>query len=255
MRALLGATFLTLLPLVAGCGEGGGRSATHSVRFDIGGFVAYVGEPDVGLGGVAVTLLDADGETYTATTGSSGLWSIDNVPPGVYSERYELAGYDPVTRAFALDAFGENDVSNPFSTRPTVLLSEFPLRATVYPFAVELLDGNDLFDGLGGVSAVYDTSTGDDLTVEFSIPLVGGAYVFLEDGVTSDLVAGTLDTSSGMALTVPGSTIAAMNGGAGLTADTSPQTRHFLHFAGDAVTPIHGEAVSLEATLRFNAVP
>ena len=253
MRALF-LTASTLL-VTAACGDGRSTRQTHEVRFDVGGAVAYAGDPSEVLVSVAVTLVDVDGETYETTSGSEGLWTIEDLAPGIYLERYELDGYVDVVRQFSLDAFGENDVANPFVSRPLALMNETPLQALISPFGVDLLDGQTLFDGVAGVAAVYDVSAGDDLRVEFSIPLVSGGYAIVEDAFTSDTVIGTLDSSGSTTYVLPGEQLAAMNAGTGLMADTDVQTRHYLFIGGNAVTPIHGEAVALAAVLRFNAVP
>lgn len=244
-----------IVVVVAGCGDGGGgHSNRHAVQFDVGGFVAYEGERTVGLPGVAVTLVDSFASSDTATTGSNGLWTITDVDPGVYVERYELAGYEPVTGAFALEAFGENDVSNPFIARSDVLLEELRLAAIVTPFNVEVQDTSELIDGVGNHAIAYDISSDGPIVVEFPQALASG-FVILEDEVTNEFESAILDSVSMAQFVLSEATIDAMNTGAGLTADNDPLTRHRLSMFVSAYSPIHGKPLTLEASLEFNAVP
>lgn len=199
-----------------------------------------------------MTLIDADGEAHTATSGSSGLWSIDDLVPGVYTERYELAGYDPLTRAFALDAFGENDVSNPFVSLEDVLLEETRLSASVDPFAVELGAGDVLLDAVAGEVLIYDVSAGAPIVLVFSSPIFGGA-VTLEDGVTNDFLVAQQDTAERTTFTFTAQALDALNGGSGLTVETIPGVWHEIDLTVVAYTPIHGDAVVASAQLGFNA--
>lgn len=80
--------------------------------------MAYELDPSLPLGGVRVTIGDIDGRTFVAVTSSAGLWTIRDLDPGIYSEAYELAGYDRAFGAFSLEAFGENDVAIRSSAAP-----------------------------------------------------------------------------------------------------------------------------------------
>jgi hypothetical protein len=253
MRAIIALA----IAFVGGCGGdgrgGGGR--THTVEFDVGGFVAYQGEPDVGLPSVAVTLLDADGETYSATSGSSGLWSIDNLKPGVYTERYELAGYEPVTGAFALEAFGENDVSNPFVARPPILMEDMRLRVTISPFGALLENGDELFDGVGSNAFAYSNAQGEPVVLVFNMVAAPGSLAILDDMTTFDFVVGGLDSSGSVTtISILGSQIAAMNSGEGLTPSVGLEWNR-LRISASAQTPVHGELVALDAAVWFSTLP
>ena len=102
-RVAVAALSLCAILIAGGCGDARPAS-THNVKIDVGGSVVYAEDAQEGLAGVLVTLLDVDGEIETTTTNSAGLWTIENVHPGVYVETYELAGYETSTGTFAVPA-------------------------------------------------------------------------------------------------------------------------------------------------------
>lgn len=237
-----------------GCG-GDEPAATHNVKIDVGGSVVYAFDVQEGLAGVLVSLLDVDGELVTTTTNSAGLWTIENVRPGVYVEEYSLAGYDTMTATFAIPADGENNVENVFITRPTVGLSEISLVATVAPFGLSLLDGDSVNDGIGNVTAVYSSSGDTAITVTFNRRAEG--FIRLTDGETDQDIFATPDANF-MTWTFSEAAIGAINGGGiggGLTTDTDPFTWHRIQVNVSSYTPIHGDLIPMDADVFFNAVP
>jgi hypothetical protein len=238
----------------AACADGRRAHQTHSVRFDVGGSVAYAGPPSEPLIGVAVTLIDVEGNEFLATTGSHGLWTIEGVRPGVFFERFELAGYQALEREFSIEAFGENDVSNPFIARPPALLEETRLRGTVEPFGVSLSDGDELFDGVGGASIEYSLGDSEDVMVALNAATTEGALVLL-DMISGDFVVAALDTATMTTITIAATQIEGMNGGTGLTPSPGPLDLHQLGVSVSGFTPIHGDPVNLEAAVWFRAVP
>lgn len=231
------------------------RPSTYSIRFDVGGAVAYRNDPATPLAGVRVTLSSVESLELSTTTNSAGLWTISDLEPGVYAETYDLDGYEPVFGSFSLDAFGENDFSNVFVSRPTVELREFPIRASVLPLGATLTHGDALIDGVGGNEFVYDVSADGAILVTFNYRVYTAGYAYLEDGMTGTFATASLDSATSTIFTFSEAQLDAMNGGSGLTADQNPSTLHYLYVTGDSFTPIHGEPTAMVATLRFNAVP
>ncbi len=241
---------------VATAACGGAPPQTHNVKIDVGGSVVYALDPSEGLAGVAIVLTDVEGREYTATTNSAGLWTIENVLPGVYSESYSLAGYDPLTGTFSIPAGGENNVANVFITRPAVALEEEPLVATISPFSTSLVDGDQPFDGLGGAVLVYSSSGNADIVVSFTRRVVGG-NVSLRDDDTGQQIGAQAD-ATGMIWTFSEADIATINGGGvtgHLTVDQDPFTWHRIQVSVTSFTPLHGDLVQTQATARFNCVP
>lgn len=258
VRILLAGMIATgaLLGSVTGCGSAG-PSPTHVVRIDLGGYVAWSGDTTRGLAGVTITLTDIDGDTRTAVTNSQGLWVIEDVKPGAYIEMYEATGYEPVTDTFLLEAGGENDVKNIFVSRGTVTLVETRLRATVAPYGVTLMDGDDVRDGFGGIAATYVSGT--DIVVTFSRRIYnpGGFEVYVIDDPSGDFALGVIDTSNETTYTIRAADIAAMDGGLGPATDTDPYTWDLILYIDNVQswTPMHGTLESMDASIEMNATP
>ena len=245
----------TILVLASSCGGGDNEgSGLQSVEFDIGGSVAYAGDATEFLPGALITVVDLTGEERSTTTDSHGLWSLTDLPPGVYFERYELEGYEPLVGIFSLEAFGENDVENPFVSRPPALLTESLLRASAMPFAVTIEDGSQLDDGFGGLSLVYRPAADGAITLEFTHPL-DASFASLEDTITGDFIIAVLDSTTGSVFRFSENAIEALNDGAGLITDTLPQTKHHIFVSANARTPIHADPIELDATIEFQAEP
>lgn len=257
-RILLAGTIAmgALFGSVTGCGNAG-PSPTHTVRMDLGGYVTWAGDTTRGLAGVTVTLTDIDGETRTAVTNSQGLWVIEDVKPGAYIETYEAAGYEMFMDTFLLEAAGENDVKNIFVSRGTVTLFETRLRATVAPYGIVLMDGDDARDGFGGIAATY--TSGTDIVVTFNRRVYnpGGFEVYLFDEPSGDFAMGTVDTATETTFTISADDIAAMDGGQGPTTDTDPFTWDLFLIINnvDSWTPLHGTLESMDAGIEMNATP
>lgn len=221
----------------------------QDIRADVGGTVVYALGDNEPLEGVTVTVVDRDGVEAVATTTSDGLWYLPDLLPGSYAERYELAGYETHVGSFSIEAGGENDVGNIYVSRGTVTLSELGISATVSG-AVEAMmwDGDDLADGIAGISAVYSMATGGDIVVTLDLPLYNNDPVSLQDE------AGTIDATANAAHTVY--TFSEANlANLPLTADNNAFTRDTLRINGDSYTPIHGDRISIDATLRLNVEP
>lgn len=243
-----------VLAPVSGCG--GAPASTHNVRVDVGGSVVYALDPGEGLAGVSVGLADVEGEIETATTNSAGLWTIENLRPGVYTETYSLAGYEPFVGTFAIPAGGENNVKNVFLTRPEVALSEVGLVASISPFDVEVRDGDEPHDGLAGASMTYSSSAGGAIVVTFDRRIASGT-VRLRDTETDQQISATSDALD-QVFTFSEAQISTLNGGGPnghLTVDSDPFTWHRIDINVNTYTPIHGDLVHTSARIWFNAVP
>lgn len=257
-RVLLGGLGVAVALLVAACG--GEPSQTHNVQIDVGGSVSYALDPSEGLAGVVITLTDVDGNVRIGTTNSAGLWTIENVLPGVYAETYELAGYETVESTFSIPAGGENNVKNVFITRAAVYLSETPLTMTVSPFSATLRPADPMYDGLGGVTMVYSTSGNADVVVTFSRRVING-NVRIIDGLTGQQAFATADTTRTI-WTISEAQISNINGGItpanpGIRTDQDSFTWSRLMIQTvTSYTPIHGDVVATPLTDGyFNVVP
>lgn len=245
--------------LAAACGPTVLRDQ-HGVKFKTGGQVVYGGDTTIVLPGVAVTLTDTDGIVTTANTDSSGLWTMKNLLPGVYAARYELAGYEPLLTSLELDAFGSNEVSNPFIAAGTIQLNEISLTATFAPFGTVLTNGQQLFDGVGGNVLTYSVTNDGAISVTFPQRVFAG-QVRLTDGETGQQIDATLDTANGTSFTFSKIEIDNINGGGGgggnaLTADNNPFTWHRIQVQNvETFSPIHGTLRQINATAWFNATP
>lgn len=241
--------------IAAGCGPAVLRDQ-HGVKYKTGGQVVYAGDNSIVLPGVSITLTDTDGIETAATTDSSGLWSIKGLLPGVYAARYELAGYEPIVTSLDLDAFGANQVSNPFISAGTVQLDETLVRASFSPFAISLENGQQLFDGVGGNVMSYSVANDAAITVTFPQRVFNG-QVRLTDENTNQQINATLDTATGTTFTFSKNAIDQLNGGSNpLTADNDPFTWHRIQIQQvETFSPIHGTLRQISATAWFNATP
>ena len=238
--------------IAAGCGGGSGKSSRlEDVRFDVGGRVLYLMDPDRPLSGVLVTLTDVDGDTKTAETAENGLWTATNLPPGPWVERFELAGYEPVERRFILSVDGANDIANVFEGRPDALLQETLLRTTTAPFGVQVRDAETIRDGFER-TLQYSVTANGGIVITFDAAVID-ADADLRDGETASTIFASFDSVAGT-LTFAESDIDGMNG-SGLTTDTDTWTWHRIRIFADRVTPLNGELDTYFATLYFNAVP
>ena len=226
----------------------------HAVHFAVGGQVVYVTDSSP-LAGVTVTLTGINGKTTTATTDSSGLWSMTGLVPAVYAASYSATGYEPQSGTVDLSAFGPNEVSNPYEVVPTVKLSETLLRATIAPFGTELTTGETKTDGFGGNVLVYSIANDGAITVGFPYRVFNG-NVRLFDQETGQNINATLD-SNGTTFTFSQLAIDNLNGGGQpLTSDTNPYTWARISISNvQSYTPIHGDPVFFQANAYFNATP
>lgn len=238
----------------AGCGGSGGQgSIVHDVKFDVGGAVHYLLDVDRPLSGVTITLTDVDGKTEVATSSSNGLWTATNLHPGPWVERFELAGYEPVERAFVLAVGGENDISNVFEARPDAFLEETLLRATIAPFGVTIYGGQSFRDGFG-YTLEYSLASDGPIVITFSRP-VYDADADLRDGETGQNQGANFDAVTDT-VTITEADINSINGGANpLTVDSDPWTFHRIQIYAAAITPLNGDDEGLFANLYINAVP
>lgn len=244
--------------MLAACGDKP-QGQTHNVAIDVGGSVVYAFDTTEKLGGVTVTLTDLDGNSRSATTSANGLWTIENVLPGIYIETYSATGYETYAGSFGLDApLGENDVKNVFISRGEVSLQEERLRLTISaPFSVTLENGDDPTDGFNGLALVYRPSADGTVTATFSrrlLPGTGEVYLQFFDtavfGTRSDTATETVFTIDGAAIDLEYGQFP--NNGT----DTDPYTLHHLLTDGIvALTPIHGDVEQFGALLRYNATP
>lgn len=241
--------------IAVGCGGPPPEAQTHNVKIDVGGMVIYALDADEVLPSVAVTLTDVEGETLTAQTTSAGLWVIENIAPGVYSESYVLAGYETQTGTFTIPAGGENNVRNVFISRGTVALDESEITASISPFSVTVGNGDELRDGLAGAVMVYSSAGNGDIVVTFPRYVVSGT-VQLRDLSTNQVLNATPDAGRTI-WTFDETDIGQINFGTDmLTLDQEPYTWHRLQLNGvTTYTPIHGDLVSMSANLYFNATP
>jgi hypothetical protein len=242
--------------VMSGCGGGAEPASTHNVKIDAGGSVRYAFADQEPLSGVIVTLTDVDGEVYTVTTNSAGLWTLENLQPGVYVEEYALAGYLAQTGTFAIPAGGENNVKNVFLTRPDVFLEEMPATAAVSPFDVTVIDGAEPRDGLAGVAMSYSSSGNAAIVITLSERAAFG-FVRLTDDETGQDIFATPDATDTV-FTFSEAAISQINGGGpdgALTFDQDPFSWHEIDINLTYYTPIHGDLVDLDATLFFNSVP
>lgn len=241
--------------LAVGCGPAVLRDQ-HSVKFSTGGQIVYALDGSEGLAGVAITLTGPDGTQYTASSGSDGLWTISKLPPGVYAAHYELTGYEPVDTELALDAFGPNQVSNPFVSAGTVQMDETLLRADIGPFAVQVKPGDSPRDGIGSSVLVYSISGDGAITVTFPRRVYNG-QVRLTDEQTFQQINAQLDTATGTTFTFSKNEIDNINGGQNpLTSDNDPYTWHRISIQNvQTYSPIHGDPQTISAEAWFNATP
>lgn len=245
----------TLL-LAAGCGHAGApANQTSDVRVDVGGLVTYSGDPAVLLDGVTITFTDLDGETFVATTNVGGVWTLLDLRPGVYTERFERAGYETQTGFFSVEATGENDVTNIFIDHPQTSMPETQLTVTVSaPLAATLRDGDDPVDGFG-FTAIYRPSVDGTVTATMDRVLVDG-ILYLYDSLGGEFAVGDRDDTSGVTVfTIDESDIDALNSNTGLMTDGDPMTFDYLYVGGEAYGPIHGDLITLDAVVTFNAAP
>lgn len=241
---------------LAGCGPDEFTKTLQDARYDVGGAVVYAGDTSQGLEGASVVVKDLNGKELAATTNADGLWVVENVPPGVYTETYTLEGYEDYTGQFVLEAVGENDFKDMFVGRGTVGLQETQLKGSLgAPFSVDVEDGDSLANGIAGMDLVYSRSGDSFITLTFNKPVYTDPYAMrLQDGVTGysmyatpnqDLTAWTFSKQEIESL-----------GGNGLTADGDGSTLHTITITNAlSYTEIHGDETHVNATIRFDCVP
>lgn len=252
---ILAAVAMLGVGVTAGCGGPPAEEQTHNVKIDVGGSVVYALDASEPLPSVLITLTDVEGETRTAQTTSAGLWAIEDIAPGVYTESYALAGYETQTGTFTIPAGGENNVRNVFMSRGTIGLSETGMIASISPFSVEVENGDELRDGLAGSVMVYSSAGNGDIVVTFPRYVASGT-VQLRDLETNQSLNATPDTNR-MIWTFDEADIGQINFGTEMiTLDQEPYTWHRIQLNNIATyTPIHGDVVTLSANLYFNATP
>jgi|SRR5579859_6579029 len=184
-----------------------------------GGYSARTGDP---LPGVTVTVDGGVGNISVAVTDSAGNWALNNLSPGAYNVTFRKEGYQPEEEALYLDAFGDNQVSNPYQSAGAIGMRESD-EATFGPFGVTLQDGQVAYDG-AGYPLRYSVSGGGDITMALSQRVTGVVYqgVTLIDHVTGRSISAVLDTSNGTTFRFTRSAIDGMNGGTPLTVGGNP---------------------------------